>query len=260
MTFDINGKTALVTGAGSGICLAFAQQLLQKGCNVVIADLALRPEAEETIKEHTSGSPRAIFAKTDVSDWTQLQAVFDAALKDFGSLDIVCPGAGIFEPQPTSFWNYPSPVDTAVASSYKTLDINLQSPIRCTQLAIDSFARQGHKHGVVVHVSSTAAQAAAPPVPLYAVSKAAISHFVRSMGVLEQMMGIRVVAVAPGTVETPSWDVSGRRGYVDEERGDEYTMASEVAAWMVKMVSSLCTICKKYSILNLSHAGYGRAV
>ncbi|KAK4493755.1 hypothetical protein PRZ48_014940 [Zasmidium cellare] len=237
MTLDIEGKTALVTGAGSGICLAFAQQLLQRGCNVVITDLALRPEAEETIKKYSNGKPKATFVKTDVTDWTQLQAAFDAAIDEFGSLDIVCPGAGIFEPVPTSFWTYPSPIDTLEASSYKTLDVNLQSPIRCTQLAIDFFVRQGHKHGVVLHISSTAAQLPAPPIPLYATSKAAISHFVRSLGALQQILGIKVVAVAPGTTETPLWDDSGRRGYVDEGKGDVYITAAEVAGCMVKMVT-----------------------
>ncbi|KAF2167121.1 hypothetical protein M409DRAFT_66182 [Zasmidium cellare ATCC 36951] len=219
MPLDIEGKTALVTGAGSGICLAFAQQLLQKRCNVVIADLVLQPDAEETINKHSSGKPRAVFIKTDVTDWTQLQTVFDKTIDEFGSLDIVCPGAGIFEPPSSTFWNYPSPVDTAVASSYKTLDINLQSPIRCTQLAIDAFARQGHKHGVVVHISSSAAQVAASPVPLYAT------------------MGVKVVAVAPGTTQTPLWDASGRRGYVDEEKGDEYMQPGEIAGWMIRMVT-----------------------
>lgn len=242
MPLGIEGKTALVTGAGSGICLAFAQQLLQKGCNIVIADLALQPDAEDNVNKYSSGKPRAVFIKTDVTDWTQLQSVFDKTIDEFGSFDIVCPGAGIFEPPSSTFWNYPSPIDTAAASSYKTLDINLQSPIRCTQLAIDCFVRQGHKHGVVVHISSSAAQVAAPPVPLYAVSKAAISHFVRCMGVLEQTMGVKVVAVAPGTTQTPLWDASGRRGYVDEEKGDEYMQPGEIAGWMIRMVSLGCSL------------------
>jgi 3-hydroxybutyrate dehydrogenase len=97
MAFQVDGKTALVTGGGSGICLEFSKLLLENGCNVVIADLGLRPEAEEVVhRKDTKG--RAIFKQTDVTNWAQLQGAFDAALKEFGSLEIVCPGAGVYEP------------------------------------------------------------------------------------------------------------------------------------------------------------------
>lgn len=93
---DLNGKTALITGGGSGISLAFALRLLEAGCNVLVADLALSPEAE-ALDKYTD-SPKAIFRKTDVTNWTQLDEAFKAALDNFGSLDIVCPGAGLSEP------------------------------------------------------------------------------------------------------------------------------------------------------------------
>lgn len=97
MAFQVDDKTALVTGGGSGICLEFSKLLLEKGCNVVIADLALQPEAQEVIRDR-SFKGRAIFVKTDVTDWKQLEAAFGATLKEFGTLDIVCPGAGVYEP------------------------------------------------------------------------------------------------------------------------------------------------------------------
>lgn len=100
MALQVKGKTALVTGGGSGICLQFTKVLLSNGCNVVIADLALRPEAEEIVNKGTgaTGGAKAIFQKTDVTSWDELQAAFDIALKTFGRLDVVCPGAGLFEP------------------------------------------------------------------------------------------------------------------------------------------------------------------
>lgn len=91
-------KTALVTGAGSGINYCFASLLLSKGYNVVIADLALRPEAQALVDQYTD-SPRAIFVQTDVTSWKALRNMFDVAEKEFeGGLDIICPGAGVFEP------------------------------------------------------------------------------------------------------------------------------------------------------------------
>jgi 3-hydroxybutyrate dehydrogenase len=97
MAFQVDGKTALVTGAGSGIGLEFTKLLLANNCNVVVADLGLRPEAEEVVNGKQPKG-KAIFQKADVTDWAQLQAAFDVALKQFGSLDIVCPGAGLYEP------------------------------------------------------------------------------------------------------------------------------------------------------------------
>jgi NAD(P)-dependent dehydrogenase (short-subunit alcohol dehydrogenase family) len=97
---NVSSKTAIITGAGSGINLSFAQQLLEKGCNVVIADLALRPEAEALVAKYplSSSGTKAVFQKTDVADWSQLDAMFSCATEHFGGADIVCPGAGVYEP------------------------------------------------------------------------------------------------------------------------------------------------------------------
>jgi 3-hydroxybutyrate dehydrogenase len=93
---DLSGKTAIVTGGGSGISLAFTLRLLEAGCNVVVADLALSPEAE-ALNRYTE-TPKAIFQKTDVTNWAQLDAAFQTAHTSFGRIDVVCTGAGLSEP------------------------------------------------------------------------------------------------------------------------------------------------------------------
>lgn len=99
MALDIHGKTALITGGASGIGLELSRRLLSGGCNVVIADLTLRQEAEElTNNTNSTNGARASFVETDVTKWNELQNSFDYAIKTFGHLDIVFPGAGIFEP------------------------------------------------------------------------------------------------------------------------------------------------------------------
>jgi NAD(P)-dependent dehydrogenase (short-subunit alcohol dehydrogenase family) len=69
---------------------------------VLFADLALRPEAEETVRNHSppkdNTSGRAVFQKTDVSQWKELEQMFWVAEKEFGSVDLVVPGAGVYEP------------------------------------------------------------------------------------------------------------------------------------------------------------------
>lgn len=101
MAHPIRGKTAIVTGAGSGINLAFAEQLLNGGCNVLFADLALRPEAQKLVDAYSGGAEsksRAVFQQTDVTNWSHLERMFERAEEEFGDIDIVCPGAGVYEP------------------------------------------------------------------------------------------------------------------------------------------------------------------
>ena len=100
MAMNVESKTAIITGAGSGINFCFAKLLLSKGCNVVIADLALRPEAQELVAQYplTSSGAKVVFQKTDVTKWTQLENMFEVAIEHFGGADIVCPGAGVYEP------------------------------------------------------------------------------------------------------------------------------------------------------------------
>ncbi|KJY00665.1 hypothetical protein TI39_contig319g00007 [Zymoseptoria brevis] len=186
---------------GSGICLELTRKLLKAGCNVTVADLALRPEAKDVVAEWKEG--RVIFVETDVSDWKQLQAAFDKTVEVFGRLDIVVPGAGLFEPEWSSFWEFNTGKDTIDSSSFKFFDININHPIRATQLAIDYFVRQGLGSGSVCLISSIAAQMTLLPMPLYCASKHAISAFTRFMALLEPAKNIRITAVASGIVKTP---------------------------------------------------------
>lgn len=79
----------------------------------MIADLSLRPEAQVLVDKHQAGPVRAVFQKTDVTDWPQLERMFEVAEKEFNEIDIVCPGAGVYEPVGVltySFMIFPIPV------------------------------------------------------------------------------------------------------------------------------------------------------
>jgi NAD(P)-dependent dehydrogenase (short-subunit alcohol dehydrogenase family) len=182
---------------------------------VLIADLGLRPEAQELVTKYTT-SPKAVFQKTDVTDWKQLQTAFDVAKKEFGGIDIVGPGAGVFEEPWSNFWVPPGSAksrDTLETSSYKTLDINITHPIRAAQIAISEFLNPADPKDKaspsnpkrIIMTSSIAGQGFGIPFPLYFTSKHAISGFTRSLGGLEEPLGIRVNGVAPGVVKTPLW-------------------------------------------------------
>lgn len=99
-----------------GINLAFAKLLVENGCNVLIADLALRPEAQVLVEKHSSG-PRAVFQETDVRDWIQLERMFEVAEREFGEIDVVCPGAGVYEPVGS---RSPSIIELRITNRYYT--------------------------------------------------------------------------------------------------------------------------------------------
>ncbi|KAF4958152.1 hypothetical protein FGADI_2619 [Fusarium gaditjirri] len=241
MSFSVKGKTAVVTGAGSGICYHFSKVLLERGCNVVMVDLALRPEANELLKAFPS---QAVFQPADVTKWDQLDRAFEVAEKEFGGYDIVCPGAGVYDPPFSNFWH---PAGTALsrdvhsASRFASIDINLTHPIYATQQAIAHFT-ENKKPGSIVHISSIAAQNPVLSVPLYCAAKAGISHFVRSLAGLESppagtdLASIRVTAVAPGVIKTPLWTEHPEKlAWIDSAK-DEWVEPEDVALAMLSLV------------------------
>jgi len=198
--FDLRGASAIVTGAGSGINFEFAKALHEKGCNVVIADIALRPESQAFVDSASSehGGAKVVFQRTDVTHWAQLEQVFDVAEQAFGAVPtVVCPGAGIYEPPSNGYW-----ADQDKDSHYKILDVNLLHPLKMNRIAVRRL-QGAQTRGVILHIASIAGQTASMVTPLYHASKHGVDSFVRGMERLDELCGVRVVGVAPGAIETP---------------------------------------------------------
>ncbi|KAL7275765.1 hypothetical protein RUND412_001272 [Rhizina undulata] len=229
---DVNGKTAVITGAGSGISLEFARLLISKNCKVIVGDISLTPSAKTLL----AGNPQSVaFHHTDVTSWADLRSLIAFSTETFGPPDIVVPGAGIYEPPFSNFY-----LDTekySTDSTYKTLEINLTHPIRLTRLAISSFVAS-NKPGAVIHISSIAGQSPNLPFPIYAATKFGLSGFVRSMEKLEREIGIRVSAVAPGVIRTPLWTERPEKLKMIDEGVDEWVEPEEVAEAMLHLVES----------------------
>lgn len=220
----------------------------------MIADLSLRPEAQKLVDEHSSnesGKPRAVFVKTDVVQWPDLDNMFDVADNEFGGADIVCPGAGVFEPHWSNFWHPPgtakskdNPHPENGLGHYALLDINVTHPIRCTQMAISRWlnppkdSKAGKASATnpkrVVHISSVAGQAPGFSTPLYMASKHAISGFIRSLAQLDGSLGIRVNGVAPGIIKTPLWTEHPEKLKMIDENVDDWVEPEEVAEAMLR--------------------------
>ena len=156
----------------------------------MLADLVLRPEAQHLVDTYTHASaqtdlPRAVFCRTDVTEWAQLERMFCAAAREFGGVDIVCPGAGIHEPRWGDFWNPPGAErsrDRVYGDRFATVDINIVHPIRTTQLAVREFLNPGEgrervgalNQKRVVIISSIAGQTNTLLTPIYVASKHAM--------------------------------------------------------------------------------------
>jgi NAD(P)-dependent dehydrogenase (short-subunit alcohol dehydrogenase family) len=169
------------------------------GCSVLIGDITLHKDAQAWLANLPSASrSQIVFQQTDVTKWTQLESLFEiySQSQNLPSTvpDIVVAGAGIYEASSAGFWD-----DRDQDGHYKLLDINMIHPLKLTRIAIRRM-QQAKKPGVILHESSIVAQKPSAVLPLYAVSKAGLSHFVRSMGPIEALSGIKVVAVAPGYV------------------------------------------------------------
>lgn len=255
-----------------GINLAFAQLLAQKKANVIVADIQETPAFRKFQRATTS--TKVMFQKTDVSDWKDLERLFEFARSELGGVDLLCNGAGVFEPVRARFAsqqcnNKPSkanlPNETqdwssfwkdTETESYKSLEINLQGLLKASRMAIrDQTTRSLSKGkgsgrraaasdsetetvvGVILNISSLAAQYALFNQPLYCTSKAAVSSFTRAMAPLHREFGIKVVAIAPGMVLTPLWSENPDKMRAISE-ADVLATPEEVAETMLTLVES----------------------
>ena len=213
---------------------------------MLLADLSLQKEAVELLSEYRE-KPQAIFQRTDVASWKDLNDMFAAAQRHFGSVDVVCPGAGVWEPEWSSFWAPPGggiSRDDPLGGRYASLDINITHPIRVTQLAISHFLAMSPPPSPsnpksVVLVTSIAGQAATLFWPLYHASKHAVDGFVRCFVGFELTHGVRITGVAPGNVLTRMFtDDPEKLRMIDVEK-DRFATPDEVAKVMLSLVKDV---------------------
>jgi 3-oxoacyl-[acyl-carrier protein] reductase len=195
--FRLDGRVAVVTGAGSGIGRATALELSAAGARVVCADVS-QPGLSATL-EAMAGEGLAMCV--DVSDRGQVAGLVEETVASFGRIDVMCNVAGIMHDS--------SVVDTEEADLDRVLAVNLKGVFFGCQEAARRMASQEPlvaggfpSRGSIVNMVSSAIDTPAPGIVCYAMSKAAVAQLTRTLAVEMGRHGVRVNAVAPGFVVT----------------------------------------------------------
>ena len=184
------GKVAVVTGAGSGIGLATARRFAIEGAKVVCADI----DDEAGAKAATEIGGRYI--KVDVTSELQVRALFQAAVDEYGGLDIAFNNAGISPPEDDSI------LTTDMDAWRRVQDVNLTSVYLCCKYAIEQM--RVHGGGSIINTASfVAVLGSATSQISYTASKGGVLAMSRELGVQFAREGIRVNALCPGPVNTP---------------------------------------------------------
>ncbi len=182
-------RTVLVTGAAGGIGLAIVRAFSALGDNVVIADLDLAAAKSAAV----SVDGLTLAAEVDVRSVASVEAVFAAAAKEFGKIDVVCANAGVS--------NMKRAVDLTVADWDFNFDVNAKGVFLVNQAAVRQFLKHGIP-GVIVNTASLAAKVGAPLLAHYSASKFAVLGWTQALAREHAKDGIRVNAVCPGFVKT----------------------------------------------------------
>lgn len=196
---NIAGKTALVTGAASGIGRASALALAQAGASVLVVDIDTAGGAE-TVRLIEADGGRAAFAAADVSSSAGIRTMFLQVKEIFGGVDIVHNNAGIVAGA------NPGWPETSLERISMVVATNLAGVIMGTRAAIDAMLLRG---GVIVNTSAISALIPMPTEPVYAATKAGVVVFTQSCKPLKESHNIRVNAVLPPVTDTPILAKSG---------------------------------------------------
>jgi 3-oxoacyl-[acyl-carrier protein] reductase len=190
----LRGRTAVITAAaGAGIGGATARRFLEEGARVLISDAHARrlKEHEAVLAREFEGAVAS--AVCDVTDETQVRALFDTALREHGRLDVVVNNAGLGGTSPL--------VDMTDEQWSKVLDVTLNGTFRCTRAALRHMRNTGG--GVIVNNASVVGWRAQAGQAHYAAAKAGVMALTRCAAIEAAAYGVRVNAVAPSLAMHP---------------------------------------------------------
>jgi 7-alpha-hydroxysteroid dehydrogenase len=189
--FRIDGKVAIVTGAGRGIGAASALALAEGGADVVLAARTKDQLDQVAGQIRTQHGRRALVVPTDVNELANVEAIATAAVGEFGGIDIVVNNAGGTAPRPF--------LDTSPGYVERAFHFNVMTAFALTRAAVPSMLERGG--GAVVNISSAMGRLRDRGFVAYGTAKAALAHMTR-LTAIDLAPKIRVNAIAVGSVAT----------------------------------------------------------
>jgi len=190
MSRRLEGRVAVITGAGSGIGKATALRLAAEGAKVAVVDT--NPETGGAISQEVSG----IYIKADVTSQADVANMYKVAFDTFGRIDVAFNNAGISPPDDDSI------LTTGIEAWRKVQEVNLTSVYLCCKEVIPYMQKAG-KGSIINTASFVATMGAATSQISYTASKGGVLAMSRELGVQFAREGIRVNALSPGPVNTP---------------------------------------------------------
>lgn len=194
MQVDLNGKTVLVTGAGQNIGRAIALAMAANGASVVVNDLEGR--GNSTAQEVAQLGRCSVFLAADVSKREEVERMIAAAEREFGSIDILVNNAAVntIGPLRRNIHEYEE------AEWHRVLGVDLHGLFYCCRAASPGMVAR--RSGVIINIASVMGLVPIRLQAAYAASKAAVINLSRSMALELAPFGIRVNAIAPGSILT----------------------------------------------------------
>ena len=192
MTKELEGKVAIVTGAGSGIGHAIAQRFSREGAAVCVNYFGHEDEAEELAAQISRVARRSIAVKADVSNSDQVNEMVLRVTRELGPIDVLVNNAGV--ESPAAF------LDITEKSWDATLDVDLKGAFLCAQACGRAMKDRG---GSIVNISSIHEDRTFPGYTPYCVAKGGMRMMMRNAALELAPYRIRVNNVAPGAIATP---------------------------------------------------------
>jgi 3-oxoacyl-[acyl-carrier protein] reductase len=203
----LDGRVAVVTGAGSGIGAASALAMAREGARVVVVDLN-EASAKSTVEQIEKAGGQALAVRADVTRAADNQTIVEKAVAAWGRLDVFFANAGV----PQSPQNVED-VDEAVFD--RIMAVNVKGVWLGAKYAMPVMKKQ--RRGVFLITASTAAIRPRPSMQAYAASKGAVVTLTKSLALEGASHGVRVVSIAPVATDTPMLPAFMGRHTVDDE-------------------------------------------